>query len=136
MLAAFLLLRISENGKIKGDAAIALISTGALAIGVTVVSMTSGMNTDVYNYLFGSILGMSSEDVTLSAILSVIVLILFILFYNRIFAITFDETFAKATGTNAGRYNMLIALLTALIIVLGADDGCVAVRIDTDQLPA
>ncbi|MFA6689051.1 MAG: metal ABC transporter permease, partial [Sphaerochaetaceae bacterium] len=119
VLAAFLLLRISENGKIKGDAAIALISTGALAIGVTVVSMTSGMNTDVYNYLFGSILGMSSEDVTLSAILSVIVLILFILFYNRIFAITFDETFAKATGTNAGRYNMLIALLTALIIVLG-----------------
>lgn len=119
VLSAFLLLRISENGNIKGDAAIALISTGALAIGVTVISMTTGMNTDVYNYLFGSILSMSKTDVVLSVILSVVVLVLFILFYNRIFAVTFDESFAKATGTNASLYNMLIALLTALIIVLG-----------------
>ncbi|MDY4610432.1 MAG: metal ABC transporter permease [Sphaerochaetaceae bacterium] len=119
VLSAFLLLRISENGNIKGDAAIALISTGALAIGVTVISMTTGMNTDVYNYLFGSILSMSKTDVALSVALSIIVLVLFILFYNRIFAVTFDESFAKATGTNASLYNMLIALLTALIIVLG-----------------
>ena len=77
------------------------------------------MNTDVCNYLFGSILSMSQSDVNLSVVLSVIVLVLFILFYNRIFAVTFDESFAKATGTNAGLYNMLIALLTALIIVLG-----------------
>ncbi len=119
VFAAFLLLRMSENSKIKGDAAIALISTGALAIGVMVISMTTGMNTDVCNYLFGSILSMSQSDVNLSMIISTIVLVLFVLFYHRIFAVTFDESFAKATGTNTELYNMLIALLTALIIVLG-----------------
>ena len=119
IVAAILLLRISGNAKIKGDAAIALISTTSLAVGVMVISLTTGMNTDVCNYLFGSILSMSQSDVNLSVVLSVIVLVLFILFYNRIFAVTFDESFAKATGTNAGLYNMLIALLTALIIVLG-----------------
>lgn len=119
VFAAFLLLRISENSKIKADAAIALISTGALAIGVMVISMTTGMNTDVCNYLFGSILSMSQSDVNLSIVISMIVLVLFVLFYHRIFAVTFDEVFAKATGTNTGLYNMLIALLTALIIVLG-----------------
>lgn len=119
VVAAFLLLRLSENSKIKGDAAIALISTGAMAIGVMVISMTTGMNTDVCNYLFGSILSMSKSDVKLSVVLSVVVLVMFILFYNRIFSVTFDETFAKATGTNARLYNMVIALLTALIIVLG-----------------
>lgn len=117
--AAFLLLRISESSKIKGDAAIALISTGALAVGIMIVSMTTGMNTDVCNYLFGSILGMSQSDVKLSIILCIVVLVLFVLFYPRIFAVTFDETFARATGTRAGWYNMLIALLTALVIVLG-----------------
>ncbi len=119
VLAAFLLLRISENGKIKGDAAIALISTSSLAIGVIVVSMTTGMNTDVCNYMFGSILAMSKADVTLSIVLCGVVLVLFIAFYSKIFAVTFDETFARATGTKAGAYNMLIALLTALTIVLG-----------------
>ncbi len=119
ILAAFLLLRISESSKIKGDAAIALISTGSLAIGAVVISMTTGMNTDVCNYLFGSILAMSKDDVKLSIILAIMVLILFVLFYNKIFAVTFDETFAKATGTNAGLYNMVIAFLTAITIVLG-----------------
>jgi len=119
VLAAFLLLRISENSKIKGDAAIAIISTGALAIGVIVISMTTGMNTDVCNYMFGSILAMSKGDVYLSIALCVLVLVLFILFYNKIFAVTFDETFAKATGTKTGVYNMLIAFLTAVTIVLG-----------------
>ncbi|MHB9292239.1 zinc transport system permease protein [Hollandina sp. SP2] len=119
VLAAFLLLRLSEHARIKGDAAIALISTGALAIGVVVISMTTGMNTDVCNYLFGSILAMSKSDVYLSIILSAIVLILFLLFYHKIFAVTFDETFAKATGTKTGIYNMLIAFLTAVTIVLG-----------------
>ena len=119
VLAAFGLLRLNENSKIKGDAAIALISSGSLAIGVTVISMTTGMNTDVYNYLFGSILSMSQQDVTLTAILSLVVLALFIFFYHRIFAVTFDETFARATGMNAGLYNILIALLTALVIVVG-----------------
>lgn len=118
-LAAFLLLRIKESSKIKGDAAIALISTGSLAIGVMVISMSTGMNTDVCNYLFGSILGVKQNEVVLTIVLSAFVLILFVLFYNRIFAVTFDETFAKATGTNADLYNMLIALLTAFTIVLG-----------------
>lgn len=119
VLAAFLLLRLSDNSKIKGDAAIALISTSALAIGVIVVSMTTGMNTDVCNYMFGSILAMSKSDVKLSISLSIVVLALFVIFYNRIFAVTFDETFAKATGTKANLYNMLIAFLTAITIVLG-----------------
>lgn len=102
IVAAVLLLRINSNAKIKGDAAIALISTSSLAIGVMVISLTTGMNTDVYNYMFGSILAMSSDDLKLSVILSVIVLILFIFFYHKIFAITFDETFARATGVKAG----------------------------------
>ncbi len=119
VLAAFLLLRISENSKIKGDAAIALISSSSLAIGVIITSLTTGMNTDVCNYMFGSILALGKSDVYLSVILSIIVLILYGLFYNKIFAITFDETFAKATGTKVERYNMLVALLTALTIVIG-----------------
>jgi len=117
--AAFLLLRLSENSRIKGDAAIALISTGSLAVGVMVVSLTTGMNVDVMNYMFGSILAMSKEDVWLSVVLSVIVLAIYVLFYNKIFAVTFDENFAKATGTRTGIYNMLIAFLTAITIVLG-----------------
>ena len=119
VLAAFLLLRLSENGKIKGDAATALITTSSLAIGVIVTSLGSGMTTDVNNYMFGSILIMSESDVTLSVILSVAVLTLFVLFYNKLLAVTFDESFAKATGIKAGLYNMLLAILTALTIVLG-----------------
>jgi zinc transport system permease protein len=114
VIAAFFLLRISESSKIKGDAAIALISTSALAIGVVVISMTTGMNTDVCNYLFGSILAMSKTDVALSITLAIVVLIMFVLFYNKIFAVTFDENFAKATGVKANLYNMIIALLTVL----------------------
>lgn len=116
--AAFLLLRISGSSRIKGDSAIALISTGALAVGVMAVSL-SGMNTDLDSYLFGSIYAISSEDVALSVVLALLVLVLFIFFYTKIFAITFDENFAKATGTKAGLYNMLIALLTAVTIVIG-----------------
>ena len=119
VFAAFLLLRITENSKIRGDAAIALISTSSLAIGVLVVSLTTGMNTDVCNYMFGSILVMSKNDVTLSVILAAVVLAMFVFFYNKIFSVTFDENFAKATGVRAGLYNMLIAFLTAITIVLG-----------------
>ena len=119
IIAAFLLLRMSEKGKIKGDAAIALISTGALAIGIMVTSMTTGMNVDIYNYMFGSILTMSNSDVAVSAILSLVVMVLFGIFYHEIFAVTFDENFAKATGTKASVYNMLIAGLTAVTIVIG-----------------
>ena len=117
--AAFLLLRLSENSKIKGDAAIALISTGALAIGVMAISLSNGTNIDVYNYMFGSILAMSRGDVRLSVVLAAAVLTLYVIFYHKNFAITFDENFARATGVKAGWYNMLIALLTAITIVLG-----------------
>lgn len=119
IVAAILLLRIRGNSRIKGDAAIALISTSSLAAGVMVISMTTGMNTDVYNYMFGSILAMSAEDVRLSVILAIVVLVLYVFFYNKIFAITFDETFALATGVKADLYNTMIAVLTAVTIVLG-----------------
>ena len=119
IIAAFFLLRLSENSKIKGDSAISLISTCSLAIGVMVISLSTGMNTDVNNYLFGSILSMTQSDVILSLVLSTVVIILFILSYNRIFAVTFDENFAKATGTNTEGFNMIIAFLTALVIVVG-----------------
>lgn len=118
-LAAVLLLRISHNTRIKGDAAIALISSGSLAVGVLVVSLSGGMNTDVNNYMFGSILSLSRGDTWLGIALSVVVLCLYLLFFNRLFAVTFDETFARATGTRAGAYNLLIALLTAVTVVLG-----------------
>lgn len=117
--AAFLLLQLSANSKIKGDSAIALIASSALAIGVMAVSLSSGQNTDIYSYMFGSILAMTDNDVYISIALSVIVLILFVIFYHKIFAVTFDESFAKATGMKSNVYNVLLALLTALIIVVG-----------------
>lgn len=119
VIAAVVLLRLSEESKIKGDALIALISTSSLAVGVIVISLTSGMNTDVCNFMFGSILAMTKSDVYLSIAFAIVVLILFVFFYNKIFAITFDESFAKATGVNTGFYNMMIAILTAITIVLG-----------------
>lgn len=119
VVAAFFLLRLSENSKLKGDCAIALISTTALALGVLAVSVTDGVNTDIMNFMLGSILAMRQSDVYLCIVLSVVVIILFVIFYNKIFTVTFDESFAKATGTNAGAYNMLIAFLTAITIVLG-----------------
>ena len=96
VIASVFMLWIAQNSRINGDAAIALISTGSMAVGVMIISMTNGMNVDVYNYLFGSILSMSRGDVLLSTALSAIVLLLFILFYNRIFSVTFDESFARA----------------------------------------
>lgn len=119
VLAAFFLLRITEHGKVKSDAAIAMISASSLASGIIVTSLTTGMTTDVSSYMFGSILAMSREDVILSAVLSVIVLCLFVFCYNKLFAVTFDENFAKATGVNVELYNVLIAVLTAVTIVLG-----------------
>jgi zinc transport system permease protein len=118
VLTAFLLLRLSESSKIKGDAAVALISSSSLAIGVTVISL-NGVNTDLSNYLFGSILAVSKDDLVLSVVLTVIVLILFLIFYNTIFAITFDETFSSATGVKTNFFNMLLAALTAVTVVLG-----------------
>ena len=117
--AAVLLLRLRQNAKIKGDAAIAMISASALAIGVISVSVTTGMNTEVSSYMFGSILSLSRGDAVLSVVLSGAVLALFVLFYPRIFAVTFDEDFARATGTRAELFNTLIAVLTAVTVVLG-----------------
>lgn len=119
MLAAVLLLRLSENSQIKGDSAIALVSSSSVAIGIVVISLTTGITLDVCNYLFGSILSTTKYDMYISIGVAAVVLVLFVVFYNKIFAVTFDESFAKATGTNAGGYNTLIALLTALVIVVG-----------------
>lgn len=119
VIAAFFLLRLSNNSKIKGDALIALISSSSLAIGVIVISRTTGMNADVDSYMFGSILAMNNDDVKLSIILSITVLILFVFFYHQLFSVTFDENFSKAAGINVSLYNMLIAFLTAITIVLG-----------------
>lgn len=118
-ISAIILLKIGNNSKIKSDSAIALISSSALAIGVAVTSVTTGMNTDVCNFMFGSILAMSKPDVYLSVIVSVIVAILFIAYYRKLFIVTFDEDFAKASGLKAKRYTNIIAVLTALIIVIG-----------------
>ena len=118
-VAAVLLLRITGNGKIKSDAAIAMISAGSLAIGIIVTSLTTGMTTDVSSYMFGSILAMSRTDVQLAVVLSAVVLGMFVFCYNKIFAVTFDESFARATGVRVDGYNLTIAVLTAVTIVLG-----------------
>ena len=119
IISAFLLLRISRSSKINGDGAIAIVSSSALAIGIVVTSLTGGLNTDLYSYLFGSILALSHSDVILSVILCALVLFIYVFFYHKIFSITFDESFSLATGTNANIYNMILALLTALTVVLG-----------------
>lgn len=119
IIAAFLILRLTQNSKFKGESLIAVISTSSLAIGVMILSLSDGMNTDLNNYLFGSILSTSNFDMIISIIISIIVLILFVLFYNRIFSITFDDNFSKATGIKTNSYYILLALLTAVVIVLG-----------------
>ena len=102
-----------------GALAIAAMSASSLAIGILVISRTTGMTTDVDNYMFGSVLAMSKTDVALSVVLCLAVLVLFILFYHKLFAVTFDESFSRATGLKVERYNTLLAILTALTIVLG-----------------
>ena len=123
VLAAILLLKNGNNTKVKGDAAIAMISVGALAFGymlMNVFPVSSNISGDVCSTLFGStsILTLTKEEVWISGIMSVIVVGIFILFYNRIFAVTFDENFAVAVGTNVKVYNFLIATIIAVIIVL------------------
>ena len=119
VLAAFLLLRVADSPRWNADAAIAAMSAASLAIGILVISRTTGMTTDVDNYMFGSVLAMSHTDVALSVVLSIAVLVLFVLFYHKLFAITFDESFSRATGLKVDRYNTLLAILTALTIVVG-----------------
>ena len=119
ILAAFLLLKMASHPRWNSDAAIAVMSASALAIGILVISRTTGMTTDVDNYMFGSVLAMTRTDVALSVVLCIAVLTLFILFYHKLFAVTFDENFSRATGLNVDWYNSLLAILTALNIVLG-----------------
>ena len=123
VISAVLLLRTGQNTKITGDAAIAMISVGALAIGyllMNIFSTSSNLSGDVCSTLFGStsILTLAKNEVWLCVGMSVLVVTVFILFYNKIFAVTFDEDFARATGTKAGLYNLLIAVVVAVIIVL------------------
>ncbi len=123
VISAVLLLRTGQNAKIKGDAAIAMISVGALAFGyllMNIFSTSSNLTGDVCSTLFGSasILTLTKGEVGLCIVLSVAVVLIFIIFYNKIFAVTFDENFAKATGTKTDNYNLLIAVTIAVIIVL------------------
>lgn len=124
IIAAVLLLRSGQNAKIKGDAAIAMLSVGALALGYLVLhlfSTSANISGDVCSSLFGStsILTLSKQDVWLCVIMAAAVILIFWICYNRIFAVTFDENFAKATGIQADRYNLWIAIIIAVIIVLG-----------------
>ncbi len=123
ILCAILLLRTGQNARIRGDAAVAMISVGALAVGYLVMNLTSSSSNlagDVCSTLFGStsILTLTKTEVWMSAVLSLLVVVIFVLFYNKLFAVTFDENFAKATGTKTDAYNLLIAVVIAIIIVL------------------
>lgn len=123
VVCAVILIRSGKNTRVKGDAAIAMLSVGALAIGyllLNVFSTSANISGDVCSTLFGStsILTLSRTDVVLCAVLSVVVLAIFLLFYNKLFAITFDEDFSRATGVKAEQYNLLIAVITAVVIVI------------------
>lgn len=118
LLAAVFLLRIRESSRLQGDSVIAIISTAALALGSLLI-YKSELSTELGSYLFGSLFAISEMDLYISIPLSLAVLLLFVLFYNDIFRITFDEGFARATGTRTGLYNLLIACLTAVTVVLG-----------------
>lgn len=123
VISAILLLRSGQNTKIKGDAALAMISVGSMAFGyllLNVFSASANISGDVCSTLFGStsILTLTGSDVIVCAAMSVIVILVFVLFYNKIFAVTFDESFATATGVKTSAYNLLIAVTTAVVIVL------------------
>lgn len=118
VVAAYFLLRITEKSKVNADAAIALISSSALAIGVFVASI-NGTNIDLKQYMFGSILAVRQSDMIISAVLTAMVLLVYILFYNKIFAVTFDESFARATGIRTSLYNITVSVLTAVTVVVG-----------------
>ncbi len=119
IIASFVIMFISQKKGESGDITIALVSTGALAIGIIITSISTGFNIDVANYMFGSILSMSKSDVIISVLMSLILVIVFVLFYNRLFLITYDEVFAKTRGINVTTYQFLISLITAIIVVLG-----------------
>ncbi len=119
VLAAFFMLWLNERGRMQGDAAIALLSSSALAIGVLITTVSGGLNTDINSYMFGSILAISEGDMVLSVIVSAVVLLLYAFCFHPLFSVTFDENFATATGTKTERYNLLLSVLTALTVVTG-----------------
>ncbi|MBR3898508.1 MAG: metal ABC transporter permease [Bacilli bacterium] len=119
IVVSFLILKLNDNSKVHGDSAIALISASSLAIGTFAISVTKGVNTDINNFLFGSILSINDADVLISIILGITVILLYIIFYNKIFAITFDEKFAKSIGINTNLYNIIFACLCSVTVVLG-----------------
>ena len=118
IVAAFFLLRISRNSRINGDSAIALISGTAIAVGVLTVKLAGNVNIDVGSYMFGSIVAIDNSDVVISIALSAVVILMYLLMYNGIFSVTFDESFAKATGTKVSFYNKVVSILTAVTIVI------------------
>ena len=123
VVTAVFLLRNGQNARMRGDAALAMVSVGAMALGYLLLNLfspSSNVSGDVCSSLFGStsILTLSASDVAVCAVMSLLVLAVVVLFYHKIFAITFDETFARATGVNTGAYNLIIAVVTAVIIVL------------------
>jgi len=120
IIVAFFILRVNESGKIKGDSAVALVSAASFAIGVLIVSQTTGLGgIHICNAMFGSILVMTRADVYISVGLSIAVLLLFVFFYKQIFAVTYDEVFARATGTKVEVFKSMLAILTAVTVVLG-----------------
>ena len=119
VIASFFVLRLSRNRKIFGDSAIAVLSASSLAIGTMAISLSKGVNIDLNSYLFGSILSLSWSDVLLSTILTAIILLLYLFAYHRIFAITFDEEFAKSVGIKTQVYDAIFAAICSVIIVLG-----------------
>ncbi len=117
--ASFVIMYVSQNKKINGDVAIGIFSTGALSFGIIITAISKGFNMDIYSYMFGSVLAMSSFDVVVSVALSVVVIATFAIFYNRLFIVTADEDFARAIGINVTFYQFLISFLTALTVVVG-----------------
>lgn len=120
-VSAIFLLKLRESNKMKGDAAIAILSTGALAIGTIIAQKSTGLGGDVCNYMFGStsIFAMTSEDFTVTLVLALVMFLLYLFFYHKFFLITFDESFGKAIGVRVSSYNTLLAILTAVTIVIG-----------------
>ena len=119
IFAAFLILFISIKRRVGGDIAIAAVSSCALALGVIITSLSSGFNSSVYGYMFGSILALDNQDVILAIALSGFIILIFIIFYNRLFIITYNEDYARSLGLNVNFYQALIALTTALVILTG-----------------
>lgn len=119
IIVAFFLLQIKQSSKINGDAAIALVSGSFMALGIFASAQSGGTNTDFNSYMFGSIFAINSDNFIFCIVMCAVVIAVYCLFYNKIFAVTFDEGFCKATGGKASLYNLIIAVLTAITVVIG-----------------